>query len=172
MDTKGQDTTSRPRQDLTIRKATPEDADGVFALIVATFTGFMEQIGAAPGPMRADYAAVIREDEVWIVDGNRGPMACVVLVRKEDHLLVEGLAVRATAQRTGVGGVLLDFAATRCADMGLPELRTYANIAITDIPKILGRMGWEEMYRVLEEGFERAYFRKDVPPRQGLDDAT
>ena len=69
----------------TLRPAAPDDAAAVAALTDAAYGKFVPRIGRSPMPMTFDYARVIAEHPVWVIDGTDGPCAVsgLALCRKQ-----------------------------------------------------------------------------------------
>jgi GNAT superfamily N-acetyltransferase len=69
--------------------------------------------GVRPRPMTADYAAHVRDDEVWVADDEGEIQGFLVLVPRGDHLLLDNVAVDPSAQGRGIGAALLALAEER-----------------------------------------------------------
>ena len=78
------------------------------------------------------------------------------------QLLVENVAVARSAQGRGLGRRLLEHAEDQALRLGLPETRLYTNAAMTENLAIYPRLGYAEVNRRTEDGFDRVYFRKDL----------
>jgi hypothetical protein len=86
-----------------IRRAAPEDREAVEAIVRAAYSPYVERIGKPPGPMLDDYAALIAEGAVSVLeDGDRQIGAIVVLLPKPDHLLLDNIAVDPGAAGPGL----------------------------------------------------------------------
>ncbi|GAA4252340.1 GNAT family N-acetyltransferase [Dactylosporangium darangshiense] len=142
----------------------PGDAEAVRALVRAAYAHYVPRIGREPAPMSADYEALIAEGRVWIA--GRPPVGVLVLIPREDHLLLDNVAVAHRARGTGVGAALLAFAEERARALGLPRIRLYTNAAMHENLAYYPRHGYTETHRTSESGFHRVYFEKPTPPRQ------
>jgi len=147
-----------------IRRATDADRPAVQRLVDVAFTPYIERIGRPPGPMTADYGRALADSRVWVIDGDDGLDAVLVLEEHTDHLLIDVIAVDPAAQGRGVGTVLLDRAEADARELGLTELRLYTNEAMTENLLYYPRRGFEETGRRIEDGFRRVYYRKAVAP--------
>src|SRR5260370_7009929 len=86
-----------------IRSANPQDHAAVEAIVNAAYSIYVERIGKAPGPMRDDYARLIEEGSVSVLEAPDGVIAAViVLLPRPDHLLLHNVAVRPDYQRRGL----------------------------------------------------------------------
>jgi GNAT superfamily N-acetyltransferase len=147
-----------------IAAAVPGDAEAVRALVRAAYAHYVPRIGREPAPMSAGYEALIAEGLVWIA--GRPPVGVLVLIPREDHLLLDNVAVDPRARGTGVGAALLAFAEERARALGLARIRLYTNAAMHENLAYYARHGYTETHRASEFGFHRVYFEKPTPPRQ------
>jgi GNAT superfamily N-acetyltransferase len=113
--------------------------------------------------MDDDYADKIDAGQVDIAELDGAPIGMLVLIPRDDHLLVENVAVDPEQQGRGVGRALLGHAERTAARLGLPELRLYTNAAMTENLKLYPRLGYREVVRKTENGFERVFFAKPTP---------
>src|SRR3712207_5372746 len=93
----------------TIRLAAPTDLKQVEAIVRAAYSGYIPRIGREPGPMLDDYAALIDQSRVHVLD-DHGLVGVLVLVPEPGAMLLDNIAVAPTAQGKGYGRLLLDFA--------------------------------------------------------------
>jgi N-acetylglutamate synthase-like GNAT family acetyltransferase len=149
---------------MAVRRAVAADAADLRALAVAAYQHYVPRIGRPPAPMTEDYAAAVREHEVWVTEHDGAITGMIVLVREPGHLLVQNLAVRPGAQGGGIGSGLLRLAEDRAREYGLPELHLYTNEAMTENIAYYPRRGYTETHRDEEHGFRRVYFTKPTPP--------
>ena len=94
-----------------IRRALPADREAVEAIVEAAYSPYVARIGKPPGPMRDDYAALIAEGAVTVLEEAGGQIAAiVVLLPKPEHVLLDNIAVRPDRQGMGLGRRLVEFA--------------------------------------------------------------
>jgi hypothetical protein len=61
-----------PQQELTIRRATPADAQSVSEIANLAYARYLPLLGRKPQPMTADHLAMIVDHQVWLlVEGGR-----------------------------------------------------------------------------------------------------
>lgn len=123
----------------------------------------MERIGRWPAPMLDDYALKLVEATVLVADEG-GLVGVIVLIVKDDHLVIEKVAVDPSCQGRGVGRALLAAAERHAAELGRGELRLYTNAAMTENLRFYPRLGYVEVDRRLDDGFDRVCFAKPAPP--------
>ncbi len=146
------------------------------SIAAAAYGPYRPRIGRMPAPMTADYAASVRQGQVWLLTGagpgrEDAPAGLIVLVPEAGCLLLENVAVLPSAQGRGAGTFLLEFAEARARELGLPEIRLYTNAAMTENLAYYQRRGYHETGRGQEDGFSRVYFARQVERRQGTDSA-
>jgi ribosomal protein S18 acetylase RimI-like enzyme len=148
-----------------MRRARPDEAAAVGALVEAAFAQHVEAVGRRPAPMDDDHAAHIAAGEQWVLDGADGGLAsAIVLTDHDDHLHVDNVAVAVALQGRGLGRALLTFADDEARRRGLDEVRLYTNAAMTDNLVFYPKLGFVEKARYEEHGFSRVLFVKRVAP--------
>lgn len=145
-----------------IRPATPEDAAAVAALTDAAYAKYVPRIGRPPMPMTFDYARVIADHPVWVIDSADGLEAILYLIPRADHLMIESVAVRPDAQGRGVGRRLMAFAHAEARRRRIPEIRLYTHERMTENIAFYERLGYRAAERRQEAGFARVYMRLPV----------
>ena len=149
---------------LSVRKAEPQDVARLTAIAAAAYSPYVARIGRPPAPLTADYAAAVAREEVWVALRDGAVVGLLVLVAEPDHLLLENVAVDPAAQGSGVGTFLLGVAESQALQLGRPEIRLYTNAAMTENLAYYPRRGYVETHRGRQDGFDRVYFSKPLPP--------
>ena len=147
---------------LVVRRATISDAPAMRELARAAYAHYVTRIGREPAPISADYPAVIANAEVWVAERAGNLAGFLVLYVRDDHLLLDNVAVSPDAQRSGIGKRLLDLADERARAAGLPEVRLYTNAAMTENLDYYPRHGYRETHRAAQDGFQRVFFTKPL----------
>jgi GNAT superfamily N-acetyltransferase len=129
-------------------------------LVQRAYGHYVERIGMRPGPMDDDYEAAVRGRRAWVADVEGEVAGVLVLEAHEDHLLVENVAVEPGRQGQGIGRALLAFAEQHAANLGLPELRLYTHVKMTENRALYARLGYREDEERVEEGFTRVFMSK------------
>jgi GNAT superfamily N-acetyltransferase len=153
------------RRRISLRPAVAEDVPELRAIAIAAYERYVPRIGRPPAPMTADYAQAVRAGQVWVAAADGVLVGLVVLVRQDDHLLLENIAVSPSAQGRGIGGRLLAFAEVHARQHGLSQVRLYTNEAMTENLAYYPRRGYVETHRTEQNGFRRVFFRKLVQPK-------
>ena len=143
-----------------IRPARADDAPDIAAIAGRAYAGYVERIGRRPAPMDADYEALVAAGRVFVCDAGGAVAAFVVLVPRDDHLLVENVGVDPERQGRGLGRSLLAFAEAEARRLGLDVLRLYTNEAMVENIALYRRLGWQETARRSDGGFARVFFER------------
>ena len=146
-----------------IRPATAADVPSIEEIVNAAYTPYISRIGQPPAPMTVDYhrlVATTSNASVLVEDSS--VLGVIITVVEPDHLMIENVAVAPTAQGHGYGRTLLAHAEQQAHALGLSQLRLYTNAAMTENLTLYPRIGYVEVARRSEDGFERVYFTKDL----------
>ena len=108
-----------------IRLARLEDFTAVEAIVRDAYSIYLGRMDKPPGPMLDDYAVLIRDGSVSVVDENGGVLAIIVLLAKSDHLLLDNVAVTDSEQGRGHGRALIAFAEQEAIRRGQRTLRLF-----------------------------------------------
>jgi ribosomal protein S18 acetylase RimI-like enzyme len=144
------------------RRARPEDAAPIAALVNRAYAKYVPRIGRKPSPMLADYPDSIRRHDVWVVESEGAIVAALVLIPETDILLIENIAVDPTHQQGGLGRRLMAFAESEALRQGYAAIRLYTNEKMTENIAFYGRLGYRETGREVRREFHVVHMRKDL----------
>jgi ribosomal protein S18 acetylase RimI-like enzyme len=150
-----------------IRAARADDAASIQSLVLAAYGHYVERIGKPPGPMHDDYARRIAADQTWVLEDGAEIVGLVVLEERPELLLLDNIAVQPAAQGKGLGRALIAFAEQEAMRRGYGELRLYTHVLMTENIALYQRLGFAEIGRVQEKGFDRVYMAKPLPSESG-----
>lgn len=146
-----------------IRRARAADQQAVEAIVQAAYSIYIERIGRPPGPMLDDYGARIAAGSVSVIEEPDGRLAAlIVLLPKDDHLLLDNIAVRPDRQGHGLGRALMGFAEAEARRRRVAELRLYTHETMSENIALYRRLGFSETGRGRQAGFARVFMRKPV----------
>lgn len=154
-----------------IRPAVAADLPALQTLAEAAYERYVAAIGRRPAPMDADFAAHIARGEAWAaaLDPTDATTLAgyVVLLRDKsaDALFLENIAVAPSLQGRGIGRALLDWSETTARDLGRSAIELYTNAQMTENLALYPHLGYVETDRRREDGFDRVFFRKTLPPK-------
>lgn len=143
-----------------LRHATPADLPAISAIVDAAYSPYVPRIGRKPGPMTDDYTALIAQGVVQVLEDRGEVCGLLVLIAQPDALLLDNIAIAPAAQGRGFGRRLLVAAETAARAAGLPVIRLYTNVAMTENIAIYTRHGYAETGRRVENGLHRVYMEK------------
>ena len=143
-----------------IRKAHPEEADAVGAVVRVAYQHYVPVIGREPAPMLDDYVARIAANQVWVLEDERGLAGVLVLEDGPDCFLLDNIAVQPDRQGQGYGRQLLDVAEAEAVRRGWNAVTLYTNALMVQNIAIYAGRGYVETGRRTEKGFDRVYMEK------------
>ena len=128
-----------------LRRATAADADKLTALARSAYARHVPVIGREPLPMTADWAKLLCEQEIWILEGPAGEaVASLALDVQADHVLVWSVAVAPAHQQRGLGRRLMAFAEERASALqrrncGCSRTRAWPKISRSIVGSAIAR---------------------------------
>jgi len=143
-----------------IRAANTADVPVMGQIVEQAYRHYIPRIGKPPGPMLDDYAARVSEGVVWVIEEGSTIAGVVVLLPRSDHLLLDNIAVVPARQGSGLGRRLLAFAEAEAVRRGYRELRLYSHRTMTENRRLYAAIGYQEIGRGTEAGYERVFMRK------------
>ncbi len=144
------------------RLAESGDVAGINALVQRAYGPYIARLGVVPGPLRDDYARHVKGAHVYLIDGNCGPDALLVLIDRPDHLLLDNVAVAPEAQGRGLGRLMIAFAEEEARRRGFGCIRLYTHVGMAGNHALYRHLGFSETHRVTEKGLDRVYFAKNL----------
>lgn len=127
----------------TIRIATIDDAEAVTALTRSAYAKWVPVIGREPLPMKADYAAAIRNHRIDILCVSADMAALIETIQREDDLLIENVAVAPSFQNRGYGRRMIAHAEQLAAQAHLTFVRLYTNSLFRENLRLYRSLGYE-----------------------------
>jgi ribosomal protein S18 acetylase RimI-like enzyme len=152
--------------DSEIRSARLEDAAAVTACVTAAYSPYVARIGNPPGPMLQDYAELIRQHNVFVLSKGKNIIGVLVLIEKEQALLLDNVAVHPDYQGKGLGRKLIELAESESLRLGFSTIILYTNERMTENIDLYKKLGFMETERRFEQGYRRVYMRKDLSTRR------
>ncbi len=143
-----------------IRPGGDDDRDAILACVQAAYAMYVPQMGKQPAPMLADYPTLIAEGVVHVIADQSGIHGVAVCFPKEDYYFLENIAVHPADQGKGFGRALMAFVERQARAAGCDEIRLYTNERMTENLAYYPHLGYEEIDRRNEDGYNRVYFRK------------
>jgi ribosomal protein S18 acetylase RimI-like enzyme len=144
-----------------LRKATAEDLPSIRDIVATAYGKYLDRMDRPPAPMLRDYSGAVDAGDVWVAGD---PVTGLIsLTQTGGSLLIENVAVHPSAQGTGLGRRLMEFAEQQATGRGLRSLTLYTNEVMTENLAIYTRLGYREKGRQTEDGYRRVYMEKILP---------
>ena len=149
--------------DFEIRKATSEDEVSVRLCAEDAYEQYVEAIGRKPAPMVADFGSLIASGSVYVAAETDGELiGFIVFFYEDDQVMLENVAVRSNAAGKGVGKRLITFCEEQAKQYGKKRIKLYTNEKMSDNLTIYPHLGYREIDRRTEDGFNRVFFEKSL----------
>jgi len=146
-----------------IRQAVASDEPEVRECAEQAYARYVPLIGRKPAPMVADFAAQINAGDVYVaIDDHGAFQGFIVFYAEEDRIFLENMAVLPRAAGRGVGKALIGFCENAARQFGFNTVHLYTNEKMTDNLSIYLKLGYDEVGRRTEDGFNRVYFEKSL----------
>jgi N-acetylglutamate synthase-like GNAT family acetyltransferase len=145
---------------LIMRPATLDDAAGVNACVHAAYEHYVARNGKVPGPMLDDYAELIPEHDVTVIERDDEIVAVLLVREGSEGFLLDNVAVTPACWGTGMGRYLLELAEDKARAAGFDSIYLYTQEVMTENQALYERIGYVEYARRTEIGLNRIYMRK------------
>lgn len=145
-----------------VRIAREADLTAVTRLVYDAYRHYVARIGREPGPMLDDYALLIEEGRVHLLENEGRICGILVLLPQDDAMLLDNVAVSPEDQGKGFGRMLISIAEEATRSTGFDRIRLYTNKAMTENIALYTRLGFHETHRVTEQGLDRVYMEKKL----------
>jgi GNAT superfamily N-acetyltransferase len=146
-----------------VRQAHPFDAAAVANCVNAAFSVYIARIGIPPAPMLADYPKIIAAGQVWVAEVDTKVVGVLVQYETESGFYIDTVAVLPALQGTGVGRALLLFAESEATRRGFRSIYLCTNVKMTENQVFYPRIGYVEYERKRDLGYDRIFYRKQLP---------
>jgi ribosomal protein S18 acetylase RimI-like enzyme len=143
-----------------VRLATLADLPAIRDVVGAAYARYLDRMDRPPAPMLADYAAEVESGRLWVT--GEPVTGLIELIEAGTSLHVGNVAVHPSAQGSGLGRRLLEFAEEQARQRGLDRLDLFTNKVMTENQAIYARLGYRETGRRTEDGYQRVYMEKDL----------
>jgi ribosomal protein S18 acetylase RimI-like enzyme len=144
-----------------IRQASAKDEPEIRNCAEQAYARYIPLIGRKPAPMVADFRAQITTGDIYIATDDDGILqGFIVFYPEEQHILLENVAVLPSAAGQGIGKALISFCEDKARQRGFSAVHLYTNEKMTENISIYLRLGYTEVTRRAEDGFNRVFFEK------------
>ncbi len=145
-----------------IRVATADDLADIQSCAHDAYAMYVERMGREPAPMVADVASQIELGQVQAAFFGSTFAGYVVFYSEGDHLHLENVAVAPPHAGKGIGKKLVAYVEQAACDKALAAVELYTNEVMTENLEMYPKLGYIEIERKQQDGFNRVFFRKLV----------
>ena len=145
-----------------LRRADAADVPALQRIASAAYSPFLPRMGGQrPGPLDADYAAVVEECETWVACEDGTPVGYLALAGDAPGVLVlDNVAVLPSHHGRGIGRRLLELAEARASARGCARLRLFTHVTMVENQELYERIGYVETHRATDDGVTRVFYEK------------
>lgn len=146
-----------------IRQASSKDEPEIRDCVERAYARYVPLIGRKPAPMVADFKAQIAAGDVYVATDDDGVFQGLIVFYPEgQHIFLENVAVLPSAAGRGIGKSLIGFCEDAARRRGFSAVHLYTNEKMTENLAIYPRLGYAEVARRTEDGFNRVFFEKPL----------
>ena len=145
-----------------IRAAASSDVAAITRCVCAAYLQHIERVGRQPWPMLQDYSNVIRTSQVHVADRERRILGVLELLVTDEGFLLDSVAVDPSAQGTGIGRRLLEFAENEARRQGFQSIYLMTNEKMTENQELYAHIGYVLFDRQTVHGYSRVLMRKPL----------
>lgn len=145
-----------------IRPALPPDVLDIQSCARRAYLRHVARVGREPAPMHSDFGQQIANDWVHVAIWESRLVGYVVFYPEGDHIHLESVAVLPDCSGRGVGKQLIAHVERAAAGSGYHAVELYTNEAMAENLAMYAKLGYVEIRRRSDAGFNRVYFRKEV----------
>lgn len=150
-------------QHIQIRPASTQDEAFIRNCAEAAYGQYVAAIGRPPAPMVADFANQIAAGQAHVAISPDGQAVGYVVFYPEGPAMhLEAVAVVPDATGQGIGKLLIQFCENAALRSGLRTVQLYTNQKMVANLSIYPHLGFTEVGRRSEDGFERIYYEKTL----------
>ena len=141
------------------RRAVAEDHKIIIAIAQKAYEKYVERMGKEPAPMRP---VIQKEDVVFICEDNKQIIAFAILVKINDQIILDNIAVDPTHQKKGIGNNFIKFIEEYLMEQKVNKYQLYTNEMMFENIDWYQKIGFKIFKKVTEKGFNRIYFEKEL----------
>ncbi len=145
---------------INIRLATDADLTTITNCAQKAYAHYVQRMNKKPAPMVADFVSLIKKKHVHIAVLDGQFLGYVVFFKQGDTIQLENVAVEPAITRNGIGKQLINFVEDAARNAGIARVELYTNEMMTENLLLYPKLGYIEIDRRNEAGFNRVYFLK------------
>ena len=141
------------------RKAKLEDHKIIMAIALKAYEKYVERMGKEPAPMRP---VIQKEDVVFVCEDNKQVIAFAILVKINDQIILDSIAVDPSHQKKGIGNNFIKFIEEYLMEQKVNKYQLYTNEMMFENIDWYQKIGFKIFKKVTEKGYNRIYFEKKL----------
>lgn len=147
---------------MNLRSATIDDVTAIRTVARRAYIRYVPRIGRVPAPMAADFLSHVQAGQVHVVEQASKVVGYLIAFARDDDYFVENVAVDPTGAGQGIGKALMMLAEDQAREAGRSKIMLYTNARMHENFPFYAALGYRTTGLVVEDGFRRVYFEKDL----------
>ncbi len=143
-----------------IRAAIETDVIDIQLCAQQAYVKYVQRMDREPAPMRADFANQIATGCVTVATSQSSLVGYVVAYPEGSQFMLESVAVLPDYSGRGIGKLLIEHVETTAKLAGYRTVELYTNEAMTENITMYTKLGYVEVDRKRDSGFNRVFFSK------------
>jgi len=130
----------------TIRRAEKKDAAALADCFGAAYSIYAPRIADLPA-VSDGIEDDIERNVVWVAARDNQVIGGLVLLPKEDHVVLANVAIDPSANGAGLGRAFMDLAEAEARKLGHEKLRLSTHVDMPENVRLYEHLGWHEIGR-------------------------
>lgn len=143
-----------------IRAAVETDIKDIHQCAQQAYYKYVERMDREPAPMHADFTSRIASGCVSVATSQSVLVGYVVAYPEGNQFTLESVAVLPDHSGLGVGKLLIEHVEKFAKQAGYKTVELYTNEAMTENLTMYPKLGYVEVVRKRDSGFNRVFFSK------------
>ena len=131
----------------TIRRAEKKDAAALADCFGAAYSIYAPRIADLPA-VSDGIEDDIERNVVWVAARDNQVIGGLVLLPKEDHVVLANVAIDPSANGAGLGRAFMDLAEAEARKLGHEKLRLSTHVDMPENVRLYEHLGWHEIGRL------------------------
>lgn len=145
-----------------IRSAVETDVKDIQLCAQQAYVKYVQRMDREPAPMHADFTSQIVRGYVSVATSQSGLVGYVVAYPDGSQFILESVAVLPACSGLGIGKLLIEHVEKTAKQAGYNSLELYTNEAMTENITMYPKLGYVEVCRKYDSGFNRVFFSKPL----------
>jgi ribosomal protein S18 acetylase RimI-like enzyme len=145
-----------------IREAIETDVIDIQLCAQQAYVKYVQRMDREPAPMHADFRSQIDRGCVAVATSQSGLVGYVVAYPEGTQFMLESVAVLPGFSGRGIGKLLIEHVENTAKQAGYKTVELYTNEAMTENITMYPKLGYVEVGRKSDSGFNRVFFSKQL----------